>query len=145
MLFVVFVDGSLISLSLRTNETYTYKGGETLHQTARDVAVDIHSQMLYVVVSQHTERNVSLIVGLNYADTDLTYLYEGPAHTMLHGIDVFNNSIVWINEQEEMKTKTLSVCSPSSPSPSCMTDNMHTIEIPTSAVSTVILITRFYH
>lgn len=140
MLFVVFVDGSLISLSLRTKETYTYKGGETLQQNARDVAVDFHNQMLYVVVSQHSERNVSLIVSLDYADTVLTQLYEGPAHTMLHGLDVFNNSLVWINEQEERKTKTVSVCSPS---PSCIKSNMHTIEIPTTAVRTVILITRF--
>lgn len=127
MLFVVFVDGSLMSLSLRTNETYTYTGGKTLHENARDVAVDVHNQLLYVVVSQHTERNVSLIVRLDYEDTVLTELYEGPAHMMLHGLDVLSDMIVWVNEQDT----TISVCNPS---PNCTQENMKTIN-PNSAVS----------
>lgn len=131
MLFVVFVDGLLMSLSLRTNETHTYTGGKTLHLNARDVAVDVHNQRLYVVVSQHVERNVSVIVRLNYADTELTQLYEGPAHMMLHGLDVFSDMIVWINEEDSSSNTTISVCNPS---PNCTQENMKTIN-PNPAVS----------
>lgn len=106
-MFTAFYNGTLSSFSLLTEEIHTYKGGEYGLQDVQRVALDYDNRMIYVTAHlAASDHGTRYLVRLDYADTVMTIVYQGPELDDPFGLDVFKESIVWVED----KDNTIYIC-----------------------------------
>lgn len=94
-MFTVFSNGTLSAFSLVTQMYHIYNGGKN-HLGATRVAVDCHSQLIYIIATLSPGGADNRLVRLDYADTNMVILYQGDALGQnSSGLDVFNDHVVW--------------------------------------------------
>lgn len=94
-MFTVFSNGTLSAFSLVTQKYRTYNGGKNYLGATR-VAVDCHSQLIYIIAKLSPGGADNRLVRLNYTDTNMVILYQGDELGQYSsGLDVFKDNIVW--------------------------------------------------
>lgn len=100
---------SLSSLSLLTKEEYTYKAGESSLGDIWKLALDSDNQQIYASARlTNTDRNC--LVRLDYADTELTIVYQGPEISYTFALDVFMDSVYWGYQDSLYMCKLTPIC-----------------------------------
>lgn len=103
-----------------THKYRIYNGGKN-HLGATRVAVDCHSQLIYIIATLSPGGADNRLVRLDYADTNMVILYQGDELGQnSSGLDVFEDNVVW-GSWSSPNTYTIYTCKLT---PKCERNNM---------------------